>query len=462
MTAQAPMTVAPQPATRYRLNAQARLQDFDSTDRVPMVLCEVPAVREGQFSRCVVPARLLGLLREFDGARETAAVLDEYLARNPDAPPREYLERLVEMELVPRGLLVAGDGTGTGTRLPRNTAHYLTLRVRIIPARVVARLSVPLSRLFGVGPFLALLPFLILTQALYFTFVLPKHDFDLRALSGYDFIALAWITSAIGFLHELGHAAALARFGHTRAEIGWGVYIIFGVLYTDLSEAWRLKRMERAVVDLGGIYFHAISQIGVLALLFATDSTLLVYVFFFIDMQIVSSLNPFLRMDGYWLVMDLFGISDLRRQSLATLERWLLRLFCLDVPPIFPLRRVESRAAALLRIYGAVSTIFFFYFVYVLGGQVLYRLLPTYPALLGVLWRELVAPTSFTVLLNALLGAVWKACVICGFLVFLVRFAGSFARGLLRIVVNVATGRSRARARLAAAAAPSLDDGRNA
>jgi putative peptide zinc metalloprotease protein len=446
---------------RYRFNDRTRLQDFDSTDRVPMILCEVPAVDNAQFSRCAVPARLLGLLREFDGERETTTIIADYLSRNPDAPPKAHLERLIDAELIPRGLLVPAAATEAPVRPRPNTARYLTIRVRIIPAGTVARLSVPLSRLFNRTPFLTLLPFLILTQVLFFTLVLPQHDFDLNRLSGFDFIALAWITTAIGFLHELGHAAGLARFGQTRAEIGWGVYIMFGVLYTDLSEAWRLTRRERAIVDLGGIYFHTISQMGVLALWFATDSSMLVYVFFFVDMQIVSSLNPFLRMDGYWLVMDFFGISDLRRQSLATLERWLLRMLRLDVPPVFPLRRLESRAAAILRVYGAVSTVFFFYFVYVLCEQVAYRLLPGYPELLAVLWSELRDPTSPTVLVNALIGAAWKACVICGFCIFLVRFAGSFADGLLRIVINVATGRGRARAALAAAA-PSLHDRRSA
>ena len=41
-------------------------------------------------------------------------------------------------------------------------------------------------------------------------------------------------------------------------NIGFALYFIYPAFYTDVTKVWRLPRLKRAVVDLGGIYFQAI------------------------------------------------------------------------------------------------------------------------------------------------------------------------------------------------------------
>ena len=59
------------------------------------------------------------------------------------------------------------------------------------------------------------------------------------------------------FFHELGHASACKYFGVRHGGIGFGLYLNFPVLYTDVTEVWKLKRGERCVVNLAGVYFQS-------------------------------------------------------------------------------------------------------------------------------------------------------------------------------------------------------------
>lgn len=59
------------------------------------------------------------------------------------------------------------------------------------------------------------------------------------------------------FFHELGHASACKFFGVRHGGIGFGLYLNFPVLYTDVTEVWKLKRGERCVVNLAGVYFQS-------------------------------------------------------------------------------------------------------------------------------------------------------------------------------------------------------------
>ncbi len=51
------------------------------------------------------------------------------------------------------------------------------------------------------------------------------------------------IVFCILMIHEMGHAAAGRRFGIKPKEIGAGLYLIFPVLYTDVTEVWRLSKL---------------------------------------------------------------------------------------------------------------------------------------------------------------------------------------------------------------------------
>jgi putative peptide zinc metalloprotease protein len=121
--------------------------------------------------------------------------------------------------------------------------------------------------------------------------------------------------------HELGHASA-CRFGGAKpGAIGGGLYLMWPALYTDVTDATRLKRSGRIRTDLGGVYFNAV-MVGVLGAIYqATHYLPLVLAIAGSVLLMAEQLLPFVRFDGYWIVSDAAGVPDLFPRLAEALHR---------------------------------------------------------------------------------------------------------------------------------------------
>src|SRR5947207_5186063 len=122
------------------------------------------------------------------------------------------------------------------------------------------------------------------------------------------------LTLLAGCVHEFGHASALQYGGGQVSSMGIGLYLVYPVFYTDVTDGYRLSRSARIRTDLGGIYFHLIfaSALILAARIFHRELLLLAVVL--IDIDIVRQFIPFVKLDGYWMLADLTGIPDLFSQ----------------------------------------------------------------------------------------------------------------------------------------------------
>jgi putative peptide zinc metalloprotease protein len=199
-------------------------------------------------------------------------------------------------------------------------------------------------------------------------------------------------------IHELGHALVAKRMGC--AVPAMGIAVMFGapLLYTDLSDSWRLsRRRQRLLVASGGI----LAETGLAAL--ATWGWLVLpegpsrgACFFLMTAAWVATLllnlNPFMRFDGYFMLSDVMGVPNLQPRSFA-LARWAVRRLLLgsnEPPP-------EDVPAGLRRAMLAYGWTTWF----VRGGIYLglafavFHLLPkvvAVPLLLSELWVLLARP----------------------------------------------------------------------
>lgn len=87
------------------------------------------------------------------------------------------------------------------------------------------------------------------------------------------------------------------------------------MLYTDVTEVWRLRRTDRCIVNLAGVYFQMYILLAVLALFYATGSDTLRYMILTLNLGFIMTLNPFFKFDGYWIASDVLGIPNLRNRS---------------------------------------------------------------------------------------------------------------------------------------------------
>ena len=133
-----------------------------------------------------------------------------------------------------------------------------------------------------------------------------------------------WVLLLVGvlFVHELGHVLSARRYGVNCKEIGAGLYFIFPVLYTNLGEAWRLKKEKRIIINLSGIYFQLMFGIIIGLLAWFAHSNILSFFFFTNFTIVLLNLNPFIKFDGYWIVADLLNIGNLAKAANNELIRF--------------------------------------------------------------------------------------------------------------------------------------------
>lgn len=362
----------------YSFNQSLAVYRLDAASDQAMVLCEVPA-QKGSTVRFAMPAALLELLKMFDGRREVAEVFAAYDKLNPGKYSLQKVENLIEKFLLPKGLLV---DLSTPTSLPEissKRASYLFGKIRLIPQRLVY----PVARLFGWAfdkrLLIGWLTIFGVTHLIFYLWLLPNHRTDLSHFGSSTFTAVILLSLLGAFIHETGHASALVSYGCKQTEIGFGIYLYYPVLYTDVSEAWKLSRHQRAMIDMAGVYFQSVFQLLLLGLFFINGSPVPIYFFLFTDLIMFRTMNPFLRMDGYWLVADLFGIFNLRQQSTKLIKHYFLKLFGANRAARTPLYTLKPGARVALAVYSILSTVFFFYLCEIMIRYAVLYILPAYP-----------------------------------------------------------------------------------
>ena len=152
---------------------------------------------------------------------------------------------------------------------------------------------------------------------------------DTALAAGYGLFLISLI------VHEFGHAAACRRFGLAPGAVGFTMYLVFPALYTDVTRAWALPRGQRVVVDLGGNYFQALVGAAYLWLFGVTGLPAFGAGASLVALGMLFSLNPVFKCDGYWVVADALGITNLSRQPRVLVRGFVRRLFD-GVPWTFP------------------------------------------------------------------------------------------------------------------------------
>ncbi len=126
------------------------------------------------------------------------------------------------------------------------------LRFPLIPQVFVNKIASCFSVAYYQPVALFLLAFIVTA-----TVVAPRNDRFFH-FTGEDLIWGYFFFFISLLLHELGHASACVRYGSQPSDIGFTIYLIFPAFYSDVTDAWKLKRLQRLIVDLGGIFFQLV------------------------------------------------------------------------------------------------------------------------------------------------------------------------------------------------------------
>lgn len=214
------------------------------------------------------------------------------------------------------------------------------------------------------------------------------YFFSLEGLVLYG-LTLVLVKSA----HELGHALVSYRLGCRVASMGVAFLVMFPVLYTDTTDAWKLRsRRDRLRIVTAGVrtelYLALIATFlwGVLP-----DGALRSAAFFVATTSWVTSvlvnISPFLRFDGYYAFSDLLGVENLQPRAFA-LGRWRLRrwLWGLDDPLPEPMPRRRVRLLTLYAWGTWIYRFFLFLGIALLVYHFFFKVLGIFLFIVEVLW----------------------------------------------------------------------------
>ena len=151
------------------------------------------------------------------------------------------------------------------------------------------------------------------------------YFFSIKGLMLY-FITLVFVKC----LHELGHAYIAKHHGCRVSAIGIAFLVFFPFLYTDTTDAWRLRNhKERLLINFAGIFTElhlALMATFVWGIL--PEGGLKSAAFFIAPTSWISSIainvSPFMRFDGYYVFSDWLKAENLQPRSFA-LAKWKTR-----------------------------------------------------------------------------------------------------------------------------------------
>jgi putative peptide zinc metalloprotease protein len=168
----------------------------------------------------------------------------------------------------------------------------------------------------------------------------------------------------VGFIvskivHEFSHAAVCKRFGGEVHTLGVMLLVLAPMPYVDASASWGFRAgWQRIFVGAAGMLGEfALAAIAALVWVATAPGTLNAVAYNVMFVASVSTLlfniNPLLRFDGYYMMVDLLGVPNLFQRSREQL-RFLAERYLFGVTQARPAARTTTEAL-LLPTYGVVS-----------------------------------------------------------------------------------------------------------
>ena len=152
--------------------------------------------------------------------------------------------------------------------------------------------------------------------------------------------------------HEFGHASAAHYFKAKHGGIGGGFYLFMPVYFADVTDIWKLPKIQRIIVNAAGMYFEIVYMLFLIFIGFVFQNQLLIILSCVISFSILRNLNPFLRSDGYWILSDAIEKPNLMHHG------------TLKVLQIFKRKKNWRGLDYFVLFYGLISKSFILFFLY--------------------------------------------------------------------------------------------------
>ncbi|MDR2408174.1 MAG: hypothetical protein LBE13_08695 [Bacteroidales bacterium] len=320
-------------------------------------------------------AELIDILKQSDSLEEIASILT---VRQNKIFTQEDVCFLIDKCIVP---IIKNDN-------PTKKKTFIYER-DIIPSEKISIVSEKLKKLFFPPIVVIFLICIVILEVLFFV----STDFDYQTLGHIGLfeitgILLFYIFSSL--FHELGHASACKYFKSIHGNIGFGLYLNFPVFYTDVSGIWKLSRKQRLIINMAGVYFQMIYLCPFIIFSFIfPDNIIIRHFVLIVNLNLLFTLNPFFKFDGYWMMSDLLGVPNLRKRGMEYLAFIYkkIRKFPIQQKPF--LLTMKTKGKRIMIIYSMIVNIFMgIYFCYFLP-RFIYSFFSTFPLEFSILIKNI-------------------------------------------------------------------------
>lgn len=253
-----------------------------------------------KFNKPIMPQALFGFLR---------VLLDEGLAKSSAAKPAQQKVGLLARY---RQILFY--------RLPLLKPDGLLDSVLPYTAWLASKPMVMFYTLLALFGLVRVIP--------QFDLYINAADFLLTAQGSTLFIVAIAITK---ICHEFSHALVARAHGLHINRMGILFMLFWPILYTDVTDAWRAPKHVKLKIAAAGILFElALAGVALWLWSVSSDGIFRSLCFFISGTALLTTLfinlNPLMRFDGYYLLMDYLNVPNLQERSGLLLRHRVRRL----------------------------------------------------------------------------------------------------------------------------------------
>lgn len=239
---------------------------------------------------------------------------------------------------------------------PTLVNRYLKLKLQLISPFIAGYLSKIFQPLYSFYLFWTL--FVVLTSINIIAVYYIKLD-----LKSVNYFIFPFVFYPALLFHELGHIGACAKKGLKHGGIGFGFYIIFPVMYADITNIWLANKKNRIIANLAGIFNELIYAFLLFIIGYFTKSHTLLFAAVMITSTSFFELNPFGRRDGYWVLSDLSNTPNLLIRSQKLIKEGYAKISENKILN-------WSLKELLIAIYGLLNfSIIVYFFAYIIVSQ---------------------------------------------------------------------------------------------
>jgi putative peptide zinc metalloprotease protein len=291
------------------------------------------------------------ILQMLDGQHSLEDIKEEF---ERDFAPQKITFQDVQQFIgtLHRSGLVISDSAGQGWQLKQRRderkrkellgklTNVFAMRFRGIDPERLLNFLYPYTRWFFSK--VAVLFFLALGLCALLLVAVQNDVFRARLPSFHQFFAphnWLYMMATMGIvkvLHEFGHGLACKYFGGECHEMGVMFLVFTPCLYCNVSDSWMLpSKWNRAAIGAAGMYVELVLATFATFIWWFSEPGLLNHlalsVMFICSVStLVFNGNPLLRFDGYYILMDVIEIPNLRQKATDVLKRFLTHL-CLGI-----------------------------------------------------------------------------------------------------------------------------------